>query len=92
LPHPLNGGAGAVGLAQVYDGIEVPLLEKVSKISAKHRSLLIEVLGEFERNVRLNFTRVYPAPGTHHYDRFFEAVRPNNRLIYKYLLEKTELT
>ena len=68
------------------------MLEKISKISAKHRSVLTEVLSELERNVRLNFTRFYPAAGTQHYDRFFDAVRPNNRLVYKYLFEKTELS
>ena len=58
-------GSGAAPASQCfYDGIEVHLLEKISRISAKHRSILIEVLSELERNNRLNFTRVYPAAGT----------------------------
>ena len=49
----------------MYEGIEIPILEKLSKrISAKHRTILFEVLGEIERNMRMNFTRVYPAAGT----------------------------
>jgi len=75
----------------MYEGVEIPLLEKLSKrISAKHRTVLYEVLGEVERNMRLNFTRIYPAAGTQQYDKFFDAERPNNRLIYSYLFEKTE--
>ena len=51
-----------------YDGVEVSILERISKISAKHRSLLLEILSEFERNTRLNFTRIFPAPGCSYYD------------------------
>ena len=76
----------------MYEGVEIPILEKLSKrISAKHRTVLFEVLGEIERNVRLNFTRVYPAAGTQQYDKFFDSERPNNRLIYSYLYEETDL-
>ena len=54
-----------------YDGVELGILERISKISAKHRSLLLETLSEFERNTRLNFTRVFPSPGCSYYDQFF---------------------
>ncbi len=47
-----------------YDGIDLSLIEKLSKVSAKHRELLREHLEEFSRNSKNNFTRVYPAPGT----------------------------
>ena len=77
----------------MYEGVEIPVLEKLSKrVSAKHRAILFEVLGEIERNTRLNFTRVYPGCGTCYYDKFFDAERPNNRLVYAYLFEKTELS
>jgi hypothetical protein len=56
-----------------FDGIEIPLLDKITKINGKHRSLLLEVLGEFERNTNLSFTRIYPAAGTNNYDKFFEG-------------------
>ena len=72
---------------ETYDGIEVPVLEKLSKINSKARTILLEVLGEFERNVNLSFTRVYPAAGTDYYDKLFETQRPNNKLLYKYLFE-----
>ena len=54
-----------------YEGVEIGVLERISKISAKHRSLLLETLSEFERNTRLNFTRVFPSPGCSYYDQFF---------------------
>lgn len=68
-----------------YEGVEITILEKISKVSAKHRALLFETLWEFERNTRLNFTRIFPSPGCSYYDSFFETIRPNNKLIYKYL-------
>jgi hypothetical protein len=77
--------------AQLYDGVEVAILERISKVSAKHRSLLYETLSELERNTRLNFTRIFPSPGCSYYDQFFETIRPNNKLIYKYLCQRTEL-
>ena len=76
---------------QCYDGVEVGILERISRISAKHRSLLLEILSEFERNTRMNFTRVFPAPGCSYYDQFFNTIRPNNKLVYKYLCQRTEL-
>lgn len=76
---------------QMYDGIELSVLNKISKISAKHRALLLETLGEFERNTRLNFTRIYPSPGSSYYDKFFETTRQNNKLVYMYLCQRTEL-
>ena len=51
-----------------YEGVEIGILEKISKISAKHRSMLLETLSEFERNTRLNFTRIFPSPGCSYYD------------------------
>ena len=64
-----------------YDGVEVSILERLSKVSAKHRSLILETLGEFERNTRLNFTRIFPSPGSSYYDQFFAHEKPNNKLI-----------
>jgi len=64
----------------------------MSKVNSKTRSLLLEVFGEFERNVNLNFTRIYPASGTDEYDKLFEIQRPNNKLLYKYLFEESDLS
>jgi hypothetical protein len=72
--------------------VEIALLDKISKISAKHRSTVFESLSEIERNVKLNFTRIFPAAGTNFYDRYFEGERPFNKLAYKYLCQKTELS
>jgi len=72
--------------------VEIALLEKISKISAKHRSTVFESLSEIERNVKLNFTRVFPAAGTDFYDKYFDGERPFNKLVYKYLCQKTELS
>ena len=47
-------------------------VEKMSKISAKHRELLREHLEEFSRNKKHNFTRVYPSPGSSIYDVYFD--------------------
>ena len=75
-----------------FDEVEVALLEKISKISAKHRSMVFESVSEIERNVKLNFTRIFPAAGTDYYDKYFDGERPFNKLIYKYLCQKTELS
>lgn len=48
----------------LYEGVETPILDKLTKINSKARTLLLEVFGEFERNVNLNFTRIYPASGS----------------------------
>jgi hypothetical protein len=58
------GFGAALAPQAFYEGIEINLLEKISRVSAKHRSVLLEVLSEMERNTRLNFTRIYPAAGT----------------------------
>lgn len=71
--------------------MEQPILEKISKISAKHRSILFEFLSETERNVRLNFTRIYPGPDTDYYDKFFAEERPLNKLVHKYLYKTNDL-
>ena len=68
------------------------MIEKLSKVSAKHRELLREHLEEFSRNNKNNFTRVYPATGTSCYDIFFEQPRPLNKLLYKYLYSTTDLS
>ena len=75
-----------------YDEVEIALLEKISKISAKHRSTVFESLSEIERNVKLNFTRIFPAAGTDFYDKYFDGERPFNKLVYRYLCQKTELS
>jgi hypothetical protein len=62
-------------------------MERLSKISAKHRELLREHLEEFcvmrsfvnvsqhqllsTKVRRHNFTRIFPAPGTNQYDMYF---------------------
>ena len=66
------------GVGALYEGVESSILDKISKVSAKHRSQVYEVLSEVERNTRLNFTRVYPAAGCDHYEQFFEQPRPSN--------------
>jgi hypothetical protein len=76
---------------RLYENVEISVLDKISKVSAKHRSILYDFLQESERNVRLNFTRIYPAPNSDYYDRLFETERPNNKLIYKYLYKNNDL-
>ena len=39
-------------------------LDRLSKISAKHRELVFETLDEFQRNRNMNYTCIYPAPGS----------------------------
>ena len=77
---------------QFYEGVECSILDKISKISAKHRAILLEFLSETERNVRLNFTRVYPGPDSDYYDKFFAEERPLNKLCHKYLFKPNELS
>ena len=64
-------------------------MERLSKISAKHRELLREHLEEFcimrqftnipgttqavMRARKHNFTRIFPAPGTNTYDMYFSG-------------------
>ena len=75
-----------------YDEVEIALLEIISKISAKNRSTVFESLSEIERNVKLNFTRIFPAAGTDFYDKYFDRERPFNKLVYRYLCQKTDLS
>lgn len=76
----------------VYEHVEVSVLEKISRISAKHRSIVLDFLAESERNVRLNFTRIYPALNSDYYDKFFESDRPVNKLVHRYLFRPNELS
>ena len=55
-----------------YEGLDLAYLEKLSKISVKHRDILKDTLDEFSRNKKKNFTRIYPTPGSNYYDQFFE--------------------
>ena len=64
---------GNTSQVMTYDGVEVQILEKISKVSAKHRALLLEIYGEFERNTRLNFTRIFPTAHTCDYEKFFQT-------------------
>ena len=64
--------------------------EKLSKLSAKHRDIVREALEEFGRCK--NFTRIFPVSGTHYYDKFFEQPKQSNRILYRYLYSKTELS
>ena len=61
-------------------------MERLSKISAKHRELLREHLEEFclmrqfvnipgslAKARRHSFTRIFPAPGTNAYDVYFSS-------------------
>ena len=52
----------------MYEGIDIAHVEKLSKVSAKNRETLREHLEEFARNYKMNYTRVYPAPGAHIYE------------------------
>jgi hypothetical protein len=38
-------------------------LDRLSKISAKHRELVFETLDEFQRNRNMNYTCIFPSPG-----------------------------
>lgn len=66
-------------------------LDRLSKISAKHRELVFETLDEFQRNRTLNYTCIYPAPGSQLYDKYFVSARPSNQLVHRYLFTKNEL-
>ena len=76
----LNGG-----------NIDQYFLDRLSRISAKHRELVFETLDEFQRNRNLNYTCIYPAPGCHLYDKYFENPRNSNQLIHRYLFSRNEL-
>ena len=76
----LNGG-----------NIDQYFLDRLSRISAKHREQVFETLDEFQRNRNLNYTCIYPAPGCHLYDKYFETPRNSNQLIHRYLFSRNEL-
>ena len=84
----LNSNSLKKDSVQYYEQIELPILEKISKISAKTRSIMLDFLSETERNIRLNFTRIYPTKNSNVYDQFFESDRPVNKLVYKYLYQQ----
>jgi hypothetical protein len=67
-------------------------LERLSRISAKHREIVFETLDEFQRNKNLNYTCIYPTAGCHQYDKYFEGGgRASNQLLHKYLFTKNDL-
>ena len=67
------------------------LLERLSRVSAKHREFVYETLDEFQRNRQMNYTLIYPASGSNRYDKYFDSLRQSNQLLYKYLFTKNEL-
>jgi hypothetical protein len=72
--------------------IDPYFMERLSRISAKHRELVYETLDEFQRNKNMNFTCIFPSAGCYQYDKFFEGGgRQSNQLIHKYLFTKNEL-
>mmetsp|Transcript_43855 Transcript_43855/g.42367 ORF Transcript_43855/g.42367 Transcript_43855/m.42367 type:complete len:155 (-) Transcript_43855:1792-2256(-) len=74
-----------------FIGVESIYIERMAKVSAKHKEIIAESLEEFLRNSylsqskRRNFTRIYPAPNSNYYDQFFEQSRHYNKLLYRYL-------
>lgn len=66
------------------------MFEKIFKISAKHREIIRESCEEFERCN--NFTRIFPSYGSQIYEKYFEQQKQNNKLLYKYLYTKTDLS
>lgn len=70
--------------------IDQYFLDRLSKISAKHRELVFETLDEFQRNRNMNYTCIYPAPGSQLYDKFFISPRPSNQIVHRYLFTKNE--
>jgi hypothetical protein len=62
------GIPGQANVSTKFEGVELAQLSKISKVSAMDRNLLYETLWEFERNTRLNFTRIYPSVGSNFYD------------------------
>lgn len=49
----------------------------------KSDEIIKETLEEYER--RGNFLRIYPSKGCDHYERFFSGIRPNNKMLFKFL-------
>jgi hypothetical protein len=56
-------------------------------MNPKQREWIRESLVEFGR--RSSFVRIYPAPGSDIYDRFFQIPRLSNRVLYRFLYEPT---
>ena len=65
--------------------------DRLSKVSAKHREMVFETLDEFHRNKTMNYTCIYPSPGSSSYDKFFSGPRLSNQLVYRYLFTKNEV-
>jgi hypothetical protein len=53
--------------------IDQYFLERLSRISAKHRELVYETLEEIQRNKNMNFTCIFPSAGCYQYDKYFEG-------------------
>lgn len=49
----------------------------------KSAELFRDTLEEYEH--KGGFLRIYPSKGCDHYDRFFTGLRPNNKLLYRFL-------
>ena len=58
------------------------LMIKFAKL--RHRDLIKEIVYEYER--RGNFVRIFPAPGSNEYEKYFQYQKQINRYLYKVLL------
>jgi hypothetical protein len=52
-------------------------------MNPRHRDWITESLIEHTR--RSNFIRIFPAPGSDCYDKYFQIPRISNKLLYKFL-------
>ena len=50
---------------------------------SKSSEIFRDTLEEYEH--KGSFLRIYPSKGSDHYDRFFSGLRPNNKLLYRFL-------
>jgi hypothetical protein len=50
---------------------------------SKSSEIFRDTLEEYEH--KGSFLRIYPSKGCDHYDRFFSGLRPNNKLLYRFL-------
>lgn len=56
---------------------------KIAKL--KHKDLIKETIYEYER--KGNFVRIFPAPGSNEYEKYFQYQKTINRYLYKVLFE-----
>jgi len=73
MNHNMKVDQSSFGYFLQTGQVDQYFLDRLSRISAKHREMVFETLDEFQRNKNMNYTCIYPTAGCYQYDKYFEG-------------------